>query len=182
MSEAGGSWGCAGTCRGGRGAGLELGGDVGAAISACVHVVRVGKRLKEGEGTGELGPWTAAQTCEHTTGQSADKVTPQNNERERGRQARVGTDRRGPPIRDRGRVGAGTRERLGLVDRLGRNGFSIPWIFQSLFYLFSLGFQFKSKPSFKFKLIQTCATIQRIFKLSMMQHFMTHNVLTKINN
>jgi hypothetical protein len=33
-----------------------------------------------------------------------------------------------------------------------------------------------------FKLIQTCATIQRIFKLSMMQHFMTHNVLAKINN
>jgi hypothetical protein len=33
-----------------------------------------------------------------------------------------------------------------------------------------------------FKLIQTCATIQIIFKLSMMQHFMTHNVLAKINN
>jgi hypothetical protein len=37
-------------------------------------------------------------------------------------------------------------------------------------------FQFKFKPSFKFKLIQTCATIQKIFKFSMMQHFMTHNV------
>jgi hypothetical protein len=55
-------------------------------------------------------------------------------------------------------------------------------IFQLLFYLFSIGFQFKFKPSFKFKLIQTCATIQRICKLSMMQHFMTHNVLAKKNN
>jgi hypothetical protein len=36
MSEAGGRWGYAGTCRGGRGAGLALGGDVGAAILACV--------------------------------------------------------------------------------------------------------------------------------------------------
>jgi hypothetical protein len=60
--------------------------------------------------------------------------------------------------------------------------FYFPGIFQLLLYLFSLGFQFKFKSSFKFKLIQTCATIQRIFKLSMMQHFMTHNVLTKINN
>jgi hypothetical protein len=60
--------------------------------------------------------------------------------------------------------------------------FYFPGIFQLLFYLFSLGLQFKFKPSFKFKLIQTCATIQRIFKLSMMQHFMTHNVFAKINN
>jgi hypothetical protein len=60
--------------------------------------------------------------------------------------------------------------------------FLFPGISNCFSILFSLGFQFKFKPSFKFKLIQTCATIQRIFKLSMMQHFMTHNVLTKINN
>jgi hypothetical protein len=47
---------------------------------------------------------------------------------------------------------------------------------------FLYGFHFKFNSSFKFKLIQTCATIQRIFKLSMMQHFMTHNVLAEINN
>jgi hypothetical protein len=110
-------------------------------------------------------------------------VTPQNNKRERGREARVGADRQGPPVGDRGRAGAGTRVRRGLLGRLGRNGFSFfPEILELLFYLFSLGFQFKFKPIFKFKLIQTCATIQRIFKLIMMQYFMTHNVLTKKNN
>jgi hypothetical protein len=46
-------------------------------------------------------------------------------------------------------------------------------------FLFSRVFQSKFNSSFKFKLIQTCATIQRIFKLSMVQHFMTHNVLAK---
>jgi hypothetical protein len=51
-----GRWGCAGTCRGGRGADLELGGDVGATISVCVRAVRAGERLKEGAGTGERGP------------------------------------------------------------------------------------------------------------------------------
>jgi hypothetical protein len=52
-----GRWGCAGTCRGGRGADLELGGDVGTTISACVRVVCTGERLKEGrKGTGERGP------------------------------------------------------------------------------------------------------------------------------
>jgi hypothetical protein len=62
MSEIGGKWGCVGTCRGGRGAGLELGGDVGAAISACVHAVRASERLKEGEGTGERGPRDSCDT------------------------------------------------------------------------------------------------------------------------
>jgi hypothetical protein len=77
MSEVGGRWGCAGTCRGGRGAGLELGGDVGAAISACVHAIRAGERLKEGgKGLASGARRTEAQTREHTTGQSVDKVTP----------------------------------------------------------------------------------------------------------
>jgi hypothetical protein len=39
---------------------------------------------------------------------------------------------------------------------------------------FSLGFQFKFKSSFKFKPNQLYATIQRIFRLNMMQHSMTH--------
>jgi hypothetical protein len=54
--------------------------------------------------------------------------------------------------------------------------FSISLEFLIAFLFPSLGFHFK------FKLIQTCATIQRIFKLSMLQHCMTHNVLAKINN
>jgi hypothetical protein len=60
MSEAGGRWGCAGTCRGGQGASLGLGGDVGATISVCVRVVHAGERLKEGGRVwqaGPTGPW-----------------------------------------------------------------------------------------------------------------------------
>jgi uncharacterized membrane protein YcgQ (UPF0703/DUF1980 family) len=45
-----------------------------------------------------------------------------------------------------------------------------------LFY-FLQGFQFKFKPKFKFKLVQQ---FKGYFKLSMMQYFMTHIVLTKI--
>jgi hypothetical protein len=78
--------GCVGTCRGGHGAGLELGGDVGATISACLHAVRAGERLKvEGEGlaSGALG--RAAQTRERITGRSADRAIPPNSEREKGK-------------------------------------------------------------------------------------------------
>ena len=94
---------------------MELGGNVGLAISACVCAIRAGERLKEGVGKGLASGarGTATQTCEHTTGQSADKVAPQNSKRGRGREARVGADRRGPSVGDRGR--AGTRARLGLV-------------------------------------------------------------------
>jgi hypothetical protein len=52
-----------GTCRGGQGAGFELGGDVGTMISACVRAVRAGKRLKEeGEGLASEARETVAQT------------------------------------------------------------------------------------------------------------------------
>jgi hypothetical protein len=81
-----GKWGCAGTCRGGRGAGLELGGDVGVAILACVRAVRIGERLKErGEGLASGACGTTAHTRERTTGRSADRATPPNNEREKGK-------------------------------------------------------------------------------------------------
>jgi hypothetical protein len=50
--------------------------------------------------------------------------------------------------------------------------FLIPFLF-----LFSRVFNSKFKSGFKFKLIQICATIHRIIKLSKMQHVMTHNVL-----
>jgi hypothetical protein len=67
---------------GGRDAGLALGGDVDAAISACMRAVRVGERLKEVKGTGKLGHGTAAQTREHTTSQGTDKATPLDREGE----------------------------------------------------------------------------------------------------
>jgi hypothetical protein len=78
--------GCAGTCRGGQGAGLELGGDVGVVISACVCAIRAGERLKEEEeGLASGARGTVAQTREHITGRSADKATPPNNKREKGK-------------------------------------------------------------------------------------------------
>jgi hypothetical protein len=59
-NERGRGWGCVGTCRGGQGAGLELGSDVGTTISAFVHAVRAGERLKEGGRdwrAGHVGQW-----------------------------------------------------------------------------------------------------------------------------
>jgi hypothetical protein len=48
---------------------LELGGDVGAAISACVRAVRAGERLKEeGAGLASGACGIAAHTCERITG------------------------------------------------------------------------------------------------------------------
>jgi hypothetical protein len=109
----------------------------------------------------------------------ADKLAPLGSEREGGKGAgQTVADRRGPPVRGSRRTGA----RPGWAG-LGQNGFSfflnllIPFLF-----LFSRIFNSKFKLGFKFKLIQTCATIQRLFKLRMMQHVMTHNVLAKINN
>jgi hypothetical protein len=128
---------------------------------------------------GSAGQRENGRTCERN---DADRTGPLGSGRERGRDARVGADRRGPPVRDWRRAGVGSRAWLGLVGRLGRIGFFyFPGIFQLLFYLFSLGFSIQIQTKFQIK-IQTCATIQRIFKLNMMQHFMTHNVLEKINN
>jgi hypothetical protein len=83
---------------------------VGAAISSCVPAVRACEWLKEWEGLASRARGTAAQACEHTTGQSADKMAPQNSERGRGRGAQVGADRRGPLVTDRGHAG-GARAR-----------------------------------------------------------------------
>jgi hypothetical protein len=96
--------GCAGTCRGGQGAGLELGGDVGAAISACVHAVRAGERLKEeGEGLASGAHGTAAQTRERIMGRSADWATPPNSEREKEKR-RAGRCRQAGPTCQRPKV------------------------------------------------------------------------------
>ena len=65
---------------------MALGGDIGAAISACVHAVHAGERLKEeGEGLASGAHGTAAQTRECITGQSADSATPPNSEKEKGK-------------------------------------------------------------------------------------------------
>jgi hypothetical protein len=112
----------------------------------------------------------------------ADKPRPWGSKRERGREgALVGADRRGPPVRHRGRAGAGAHAWAELSGPVWAEiGFSI---FQGIFNSFSIyflsGFQFKFKSSFKFKPIQTCATIQRIFRLNMMQHFMAHKFWAK---
>jgi hypothetical protein len=65
---------------------LELGGDVGAMISACVRADRAGERLKkEGEGLASGARETVAQTCERITGRSADRATPPNSEKDKGK-------------------------------------------------------------------------------------------------
>jgi hypothetical protein len=65
---------------------LELGGDVGTAISACVRAVRAGERLKEeGEGLASGARGTMAQTSERRSSRSADRATPPNSEREKGK-------------------------------------------------------------------------------------------------
>jgi hypothetical protein len=99
-------------------------------------------------------------------------------ESERRRGLRVNaTDRWSPPVRQCGRV----RGPAGL-DWAGLGCFGIFYflgISNCFSISFSLGFSIQVQTKFQ---TQTCATIQRIFKLSMMQHFMTHNVLAKINN
>jgi hypothetical protein len=59
---------------------------MGAAVSACVRVVRAGGRLKEGRGLASGPHGIATQTHERTTGQGADKVAPLGREGE-GRRA-----------------------------------------------------------------------------------------------
>jgi hypothetical protein len=172
-------------------------------ISACVRkCARVGPR--RGAGKAELTGRShgAARGSGHAggTARCADEAGPRGRDRKgrtsegnrcqqpgptgqrEGERERAGketaADRWNPPVRRRGRA-----TWLGRAGRLGCFGFFISLEFLIAFpFLFLYGFQLKLKPSFKFKLIQTCTAIQRIFKLSMMQHFMTHNVLAKINN
>jgi hypothetical protein len=91
-------------------------------------------------------------------------------EREGRERARVGADRRDPPVRHRGRAGAHTGA--------GLNGPTWAELVFSIFLEFLLPFLFifsrVFNSSFKFKPNQICATIQRIFRLNMMQHSMTH--------
>jgi hypothetical protein len=170
---------CGGTCRGGRGAGLELGGNVGATIPTYVRAVRAGEQLKEGGGKGLASEAhsTDARAHDGPKRRQGDPTEQREGERKRG----AGRRRQAGPACQRPRARGCGHARVAELSG-PKYFFYFPGIFQLLFYLFSLGFQFKFKPSFKFKLIQTCATIQRIFKLNMMQYFMTHNILAKINN
>jgi hypothetical protein len=111
----------------------------------------VGQREGERAHTRELAPTGLA----HGTERDGEKRT------------RVGTDRRDPPVRQRGRARAGWAKWAAL----GRIIFSFFLEFLIDFiFIFSRVFN----SSFKFKPNQTCATIQRIFRLNMMQHSMTH--------
>jgi hypothetical protein len=104
----------------------------------------------------------------------AVSLAPVDRERER-----VSARGREPPLTGGTYLSSGTGARPSWAElgRLGCFGFFFFPRFSNCFSIyFSLGFQYK------FKLIQTCATVQRIFKLSMMQHVMTCNVLAKINN
>jgi hypothetical protein len=73
---------------------LELGGDVGAAISACVRAVHASK--EEGEGLASRAHGIAAQTRERITGQSVDRATPPNSEREKGKRGASRRRQAGP--------------------------------------------------------------------------------------
>jgi hypothetical protein len=113
--------GCVGTCRGGQGAGLELGGIVGAAISACVCAVHTGEQLNEGgKGTGERGPrdsGTDARAHNRPKRRQGDPTGQREGEREEGRgSAPTG----GAHLSET----AGAWLKLGLVDRLGFFPFS----------------------------------------------------------
>jgi hypothetical protein len=107
---------------------------------------------------------------------SADRSGPRDREREGEERARVGADRRDLPVRRRGRASVHARAGAGLNGPTWAEiAFSIFLEFLLPFlFIFSRVFQFKFNSSFKFKPNQICATIQRIFRLNMMQHFMTH--------
>jgi hypothetical protein len=119
---------------------------------------RLGRRDREREGAGEKN--------------GADSSAPKSSERGReSERARVGADRRGPPVRHRGFAGAGGLSWMVWAELAF---FLFPGISIAFSIYFLSGFQFKFKSSFKFKPNQICATIQRIFRLNMMQHSMTH--------
>jgi hypothetical protein len=104
----------------------------------------------------------------------ADKSAPLGSERERGKseQAREGADRREPHVRE-GVCGSAHVGWVGWAD-LGRNGLFFSRDFLNAF-LFVFCRVFNSNSN-QFKHVQQ---FKEYFKLSMMQHFMTHIVLTK---
>jgi hypothetical protein len=129
--------GCAGTCRGGRGAGLELGGDVGAPILACVRAVRAGERLKERGRDWRAGP--TGQRHKRASARQTEAPTRRPHRTVRGRKE----ERRGSAPTGGARLSEteGARARLGLVGRLGCFALFFFSEFSNCFSIsFSLGF------------------------------------------
>ena len=150
--------GCAGTYRGGHGAGLELGSDMGAVILSCVRAVRAGERLKEGGGTGERGlrdSGTDARAHDRPKRRQGDPTEQREGEREEGRgSAPTG----GAHLSET----EGARARLGLVGRLGcffffsgfSNSFSISFLY---------GFQIQIQTRFQIQIYSNlCNTSKNI--------------------
>jgi hypothetical protein len=122
-------------------------------------------KLTGGDGGAERG---RAGAHERT---SADRSGPR--DRERSREAHSGWHRQAGPACQAERARGRERARGGWAKwaALGRIIFSFFLEFLIAFiFIFSRVFN----SSFKFKPNQICATIQRIFRLNMMQHSMTH--------
>jgi hypothetical protein len=100
--------------------------------------------------------------------------------REEERRCGVGADRRGPPVRDRGR-GGGARE-------AGPGGLTGPnWLFYfsrefliAFLLIFSRVFNSNLNQVSNLNQIKHVQQIKEYLELNMMQHFMTHIVLKKI--
>jgi hypothetical protein len=195
---------CAGHWRGSKKGAGHMGGRCGREIRRHARV-RTRRSTTSAEGAELTGQAHGAEREERGArgnGSATGDPVPRDKERERerasegnlhrhigptGQRARDGgrargktaAHRRGPPVRRRGRAAW-----LGLVGRLGCfllfffSGFS-----NSFSISFSIGFSNPNSNlvsnSNKFKLVQH---FKEYFKLSMMQHVMTHKVLAKINN
>jgi hypothetical protein len=159
----------------------------------------VGGRLWERGVADRRGPWSnegewqiggqmltwmshrAASESDHGRGRfDVDRSAPLRSERGRGKseQAREGTDRWGPPVREGWCAGAGAHARAGLTWAEMTFSFSRDFL-NAFIFIFSRVLNSNSNQysnSNQFKHVQQ---LKEYFKLSMMQHLMTHIVLTK---
>jgi hypothetical protein len=101
--------------------------------------------------------------------------------RERGREgAWVGADRRDPPVRHRGHASAGAREAV----LNGPTWAELAFLFSREFliaflFIFSRVFNSNSNHVSNSNQIKHVQQFKEYLELNMMQHFMTHMVLTK---
>jgi hypothetical protein len=115
-----------------------------------------------------------AREAEREEGRARAKQLAPTGQPQRAKSERESTRERKPPL------SGGTRARClaGPARLLGWFPFFLfLWIFEFLFYFFSIGFSIPN--SNKFKHVKH---FKEYFNLIMMQHVMTHNVLAKINN
>jgi hypothetical protein len=149
---------------------------------------RRGPRSSEGERQtcGQMLTWRshrAASESGHERGRfGVDRSAPLGSERGRGKseRAREGANRRGPPVKEGWCAGTGARARAGPVGLTwAEMAFSFSRDFLNAFFIFSRVFNSNSNQysnSNQFKHVQQ---FKEYFKLSMMQHLMTHIILTK---